>query len=275
MAVGPIAASNPEGGKSYVWHTEDHRLRPWMHRVNKKLFMLSEVLRNCKTLKELSLEASSEYDPALGPRWDYLCGSTVTSIMRALPIGLKNLTLDTCGSKLTTSSHNGRPAHLCSYIALRLQDFEHVRIRMRHICPQILDTSTNLSDTRSRLKTLIIRLSLPMFPEASYEMHRGHTEFDAQACPGYQSNKAKEPLYRAMINAGLRFASEMKLDMMRITYRATEGSGIDLCVADCVREKRLWEPSEIFSYDDDGRAWDGWEDDDESLREGTPFEELW
>ena len=278
MIVGPVATSNLEGGRqAYLWHTEEHQLHPWMKRVNLRLSRLSGILPLCRNIEEFSLEASSEDDPALGPRWDYLLGSTFKKIIRSLPVGLKKLTIDTCGSALASSLQDRTPTHLCSLLALRLSDFHCVRIRMRHICPDILDRSNDLSDSSSRLRSLIIRLSLPFFPEASYEKHDGHTEFDALLCPSYASahqHRSKIPLYRLMIKAGRRFNREMKgLDMMRISYRPQKYGRkcINLYLADCISGRVLYEPSEVFTYEDDGRVWDAWEDMSERLMDGGPL----
>ena len=274
MIVGPVGTTNVNGGrKSYLWHDEEHQLRPWRKHVNQKLLTLSELLPRCRNLEEFSLEASSENDPQLGPRWDYLLGSTITNVINALPPGLQRLTLDTCGSTLRLSEEDRTPIHLCPLLALRLPQLEQVRIRMRHICPEILCTSNNLSATPSRLRSLIIRLSKPFFPEAKYENHNGYTEYDAEACPSYQKGMPhrQERLSRAMISAGVKFPKELKLEKMRITYRPGDHSGINLHVADCVRKRYLFDPCEIFTYEDDGRVWDPWEEDDQQLRDGMAF----
>ena len=280
FSVGPVNTSNTEGGRqAYLWHTEDHQLQPWMQITNNRLSRVSGILRLCKNLKDFSFEASSEDDPGLGPRWDYLLGSSFKKIIKNLPhIGLNNLTLDTCGSALATSREDRTPIHLCPLLASRLPDFQRVRIRMRHICPDILDLSTNLSDTPSRLRSLMIRLSLPFFPEATYENHNGKIEFDPEICPSYQSlhnHRPQQPLYKTMIKAGEKFAKEMKgLDMLRISYRPQEGSGINLELADCVIRRVLYEPSENFTYEDDGRAWEGGEDVDRELWDGGPLVDI-
>lgn len=269
MQVGPLATTSLEGGrKRFVWHTENHQLHPWRDRINWKLLELSRIFSRCRIMNEFSLEASSEDDAEQGPRWDYLLGSSMKAVISALPVGLKSLTLDTSGSTLATSEQDRNPVHLCSLIALRLQDFEQVRIRMRHICPQILDISNNLSDTPSRLERLLIRLSIPSFPEASYEHHVGYGDYSAKACLAYHCKHGG--LSQDMTDAGIQLARAINLDMMRITYKSPEAS-VSLVVADCVRRRQLYHPAEVFAYEDDGRAWDSWEDTSEDLREGPPI----
>lgn len=264
MNVGPVAADSLEGGKkSYVWQTEEHQLLLWRDSVNEKLEVLASVLPHFKNLEELSFEASSEADGALGPRWDYLFGSTVEKFVQAAPPGLKSLTLDYCGSSVVRSKQNRTPVHLCSLIACRLQDFERVRLRMRHICPQVFNNSNDSFDKPSKLESLVIRLTLPDFPEASYEKHDGYHEYDVQKCPSLIEKLS--PLHVPFNSKGTNFAKTMKLDMMRIAYRVPNDLNSSLYVADCLKGKVLYHPSEVFTYEDDGRQWEAWEDDDERL----------
>lgn len=241
MTVGPTRTHSLEGGRaSYVWQAEEHQLHPWRDNIYQKMNELAKVLPECTKLEEFSLEVSSEDDPELGPRWDWLLGSTMRDIISRIPVGLKFLNLVLGGSNLAVSKDDRTPVHLCSLLALRLPDFEHVRLRMRHICPQLLDTSTNLLDESqdSKLRSLVIHLSLPGFREASYESNKGCTEFDAKICPS--SNVYVDPLYEVMIDAGVGYAQVMKLEKMRITYRdGDEGDGINLSVADCVQRRNL------------------------------------
>ena len=72
-----------------------------------------------------------------------------------------------------------------------------------------------------------------------------------------------------MISAGVAFVKALKLEKMRITYRPD--SGLNLTIADCVRERFLYDPCEVLSYYDDGRWWIPWEEDDEQLRIGADF----
>ena len=240
--------------RMYDWSVEERRLLAWRKRVNNKLTELAGLLPAIKGLEELSFEASSEHDGTVGPRWDYLTGESVVNLIYSLPSGLKNLTFDTSGSTITASKDDRTPAHLCPLIAKRIHDFQHVRLRMRHICPEIFQTTLMAATTASKLQSLVIRLSLPFFPPATYEKHDGNTEFDAQPC---KSDGA--PLYEAMIDAGTKFVTEIpSLKVLRIAFR--EPASIDLVVADCVERRFRYDPSEVFSYEDDGREWGAWEE---------------
>ena len=253
-----------DGRKMHDWSGEQRRLLVWRQRVNNKLVELAGWLPAIEGLEELSFEASSEHEETAGPRWDYLIGGSVTSLMSSLPSGLKNLTFDTSGSTIVTSKDDRSPAHLCSLLGERIHDFQHVRLRMRHICSEIFRTMM-ASTTASKLQTLIIRLSLPSFPPATYENHDGKTEFDAQPC-----NKARTPLYEAMSDAGINFVRENPwLKALRISFRQPKHEGINLMIADCVERRFMYDPSEVFSYEDDGREWDAWEENGRFWRRRT------
>ena len=267
FAVGPDELTGGLGHiRSYSWHRSEHHLRSWRKRVNEKLEQLSCLLSTCKCLTELSLEALSEDEGATGPRWDYLCGMSIANIVAPLPENLTNLTLDTCGSVIRQSEQDRTPMHLCPLIAERLLDLKHVRIRMRHVCPQILQIPNKLPKV-SRLKSLVVRLSLPTFPEAKYEKQDSHTKYDTQPCPSFIG--ATGPLYQTMAYAGVKLAKERGLDMMRVSFKAPGKHSIDLHLIDCVREKDTFNPSSVFVFEDDGKTWDPWENDDEHLMEGS------
>ena len=246
------------------WTVEERRLLAWRKRVNNKLAELAGWLPAFEGLEELSFEASSEHEGTAGPRWDYLTGGSVANLISSLPSGLKNLTFDTSGSTIITSKDNRNPAHSCPLVSRKIHEFQHVRLRMRHICPEIFRTLA-ASTTASKLQSLVIRLSLPSFPPATYEKnHDGRTEYDAQPC-----NADEAPLYKTMIDAGTIFVRETpSLRVLRLTFREPH-SGVNLMVADCVKRRFMYDPSEVFSYEDDGREWDAWEEKEDLFNGGS------
>ena len=266
--------AGPEGDTAkrrtrWHWRGEQRALHQWAGRINKKLVELAATLPNARSLEEFSLEASSEYEGEHGPRWDYLHDSTIRSLTLNLPFSLKNLTLDMCGSGVITPDRCKEIIHLCPLIAGRLRDFQNVRLRLRCICPLVFQSLSVTTDSESRLKTLVIRLSLPFFPEAVDEAHNGYNEFDAKSCV-----VTAIPLYRRMIAAGVDSARKLPgLTMLRISYRSQEKHSTNLVVADCVRKRYMFEPSEMFSYEDDGSQWAAWEDS-ETLEDGGSLEAI-
>ena len=233
--------------------------------MNNKLAELAGWLPAIEGLEELCFEASSEYDGTEGPRWDYITGASVTGLISSLPSSLKNLTFDTSGSTIVTSKDDRKPAHLCHLIGGRIRDFQHVRLRMRHICPEIFRTLA-ASTTASKLQSLVIRLSLPDFPPATYEGRGGPAEFDAQPC---KSDGA--PLQKTMIDSGAVFVRENpSVKKLLISFREPGNSGINVTVADCVDRRFMYDPYEVFYYEDDGRNWVAWEEKND-LYPGVSF----
>lgn len=264
MHDGPAVARNLQAGmKSDVWRTEEQQLRSWSRNVNEKLVLLAVTLPKFQNLRDLSFEASSESDGRRGPLWDYLFASTVEKFIYAVPKGLKSLTLDICAPTVTVSEHDQTPAHLCSLIACRLQDFKHVRLRMRHICPDVFDRSNNTVDQPSNLVSLVIRLSLPCFAEASWDKHNGYINDNALRCPSVSEKLL--PLQVPMISGGITYAKVMKLELMRVSYGTSHREGVTLNIADCLTEKILYGPLMLYSYQDTGRQWNSWEDNNEGL----------
>ena len=254
-----------DGMEMCDWTVEERRLLAWRKRVNDKLAELAGWLPAIKGLEELSFEASSEHEGTAGPRWDYIIEESVANLITSLPAGLNHLTFDTSGSTIITSKEDRSAAHLCPLIAEKIHEVQHVRLRMRHICPKIFKTLA-ASTTTSNLQSLVMRLSIPFLPPGTYENHDGQTEYDAQPC-----NADYAPLYKTMIDAGTIFAKETpSLTVLRISFREIEHSGINLAVADCVNGRFMYDLSERFSYEDDGREWEAWEEN-EDLFVGGPF----
>lgn len=226
------------------------------------------MLSGSKTLKEFSLEASRQHYFERGPRWSYLHDSTIRSLILSLPSSLNTLTLDICGSRAVTPDRCRKAIHLCPLIAVRLPDFQNVRLRLRCICPEVLHTSSAIPKAESRLKTLVIRLSLPLFPSAFDETSNGKDDFCAKLCVG-----SINQLYKRMIAAGANSTNHFAgLEMMRISYRSQESPSRDHVVANCVRQY-MFEPGGAC-YDEDQRdQWDQWVawEDSEILQVERPF----
>lgn len=268
MTVGPEGVGVMNQQTRWHWRREKRTLHQWARRINKRLVELAAILPNTKGLEEFSLEASSEDDGEQGPRWDYLHDSTIRGLISSLPSSLNNLTLDLCGSRAITPDRGRETIHLCPLIAERLCDFQNVRLRLRCMCPQVFQSSSSRPNAGSRLRTLVIRLNLPYFPQAAGEVLNRDGYLDPKSCV-----ETAVPLYKTMIAAGVDFAKRLPgLSMMRISYRSSPRS-IVLAVADCITGRYMLDPSLKFVYEDDGVQWAAWEDSG-TLRDGGSLREL-
>ena len=104
-------------------HKEEGELHLSRVCINEKLKELAAVLSGSKGLDEFSLETSTEWEDNQGPRWDYLHGPIIRSLIFSLPPCLKNLTLHLGGSRTIAPDDAGKTDHLCPLIAQRLGDF--------------------------------------------------------------------------------------------------------------------------------------------------------
>ena len=274
MTAGPV--KDTSGGGRWRWHQEQRVLYQWGKSVNRKMVDLAAILSAFKSLEEFSLEASSEYEGREGPRWDYLQDSTMHSLISSLPPSLNNLTLDMCGSKAITSERGRNPIHLCPLIAERLRDFRNVRLRLRCICSEVLNPPPLTPTPESRLKTLVIKLSLPFFLDSFGGKNEYNTGLDVEPC-----SVERFPLYKTMFAAGAEYANRFPgVSMLRISHRWQSDTKSPkhnsetevLAVADCVRKRYMFDPSGAFCHEDDGSGWDAWEES-EDLRESGSSEE--
>ena len=83
------------------------------------------------------------------------------------------------------------------------------------------------------------------------------------------------PLYKRMITAGNEFAKTFSgLSKMRISFRNDDRRNKCLQVADCLRERYMFEGSGIFFPDDDqATRWLVWETS-EDMQDSGSLEEL-
>ena len=225
-----------------------------------------------KDLQELSFQATSEQDSGLDPREDYVLSATMYKFISSWPRSLTSFTLDTCGSNIAPT--NGDEIHLCALLAARLDSFQNVRLRMRRICPAIFPKPQTQPFEGSKLRMMIIKLTLPYFQPDNSETFDGRKEYDVVLCdcalPPSTSDPQRgneRPIHAAISLAASRFASSRpNLEMLRISYREPGGSGINVIAADYLSGRHYIDPNEIFIYEDEGAEWEDWEEDDERLK---------
>ena len=218
--------------------------------MNEKLSRFAEILSASKELREVKIETT------LTPRWNFIVTASMGRLLTSLPLNSTTLTLDThaCHFKL-------RHVHMCAIISQRLDSFQTVRIRMRSICPSILETCINSPNTASRLRTLVIRLYLPDHTRMC------HSAFNAKSC--YPSEKR---ICREMTLAGLELAkARPSMTGVRIAFRRHGPKSI--VVADCKMEAAFWY-SESINYKDGALVEGPWEDSVELWRRRISFTQL-
>ena len=230
-------------------HLSAHPQQAWMRRINTKLVELADRLASFTSLEQFMFEASSEREKTAGLRWDYISDATLGKLIARLPDCLTSLTLDTCGTEVVPTSD--RPLHLCPLIAENLGRVRTVRLRMRCICPVVF----NMTSGQLNLESLTIKMSLPMFED----YNGGNTYFDAERCFSKRTTGAFEHV-KAMCLAARVLARRHSFERLWISFRDPYRSGISLLAWDGVTDQRMYDPGENFSYEDDGRTWNAWEE---------------
>ena len=265
--VGPVRDTFDQD--LWRWHEEMRTLHHWAGRVNKKLIELAAMLPDTG-LDEFSFEAGCESVSELGPRWDYLHDCALRSLISSLPPFLNNLTIDLCGTRSITPDRGRDPAHICPLIGDRLPNFQNVRLRLRCICPEVFQFSSSKVKTQPKLKTLLIKLDLPFYPDCTDPSYKGYERPDASPC-----DERAIPLYKRMIAAGVKSTKDFPgLSMMRISFsKSSCRKKMCFYVADCVRERYMYDVNEVFYYEGDGSEYVQWENG-ETLQDFGSLQDL-
>ena len=247
-------------------------LEKWNRDMADHVKTLADFIASCKMLDEVTFEAlHGGKDEYTEPGWDYLDQSSVEKFVLCLPINLKYLTLDLAGADVT-SGETSELAHICPAISRCLLNAEHVRLRLRHICPAIFGIESvqaqnnweNLrfemrSDSgvcgKARMKSLILRVYNPMFPTFG----RLNT-FDSLVCPGFMTGKGMRISALMPLAARHFYSLEAGIQSLKVTFRDPNPGGIELFAHDCIRWNRKTLREEVFCYEDDGDQWMPWED---------------
>lgn len=231
--------------------------------INEKLRNLTNILPEMKNLRVFALEAMMEVKNPM----DYLAADVVCRMLENLPPMVETLLLNTSATQLL---RKGDADHVCPVIAKRLPQLKQARIRMREICQDFCPTSGTSSpspETKPKTEKLIVKLSLPYLPPE----HGGHGTFDARVCMphGRTEDSPFQDVMHVIVTAVQKLAKEWdSFKMLRVSYRenvnvrAKDHGEINLLAVDCLIGHHICDPSEIFFYEDDGRFWDPWEENE-------------
>ena len=172
-----------------------------------------------------------------------------------LPPNLKYLTLDLGGTDVVPS-HNHESDHLCPAIAQCILNVENVRLRLRHICPLVFgiknihssNQQENCQPSRqqrasqqplqfvmhqdsrtagaSRLKSLVVRLSLPQFP--IHLLSEGYGPYGVKQCRRFQASR-NFGLPRVMALAARHLlAREPTIETLKISFKDPDDDSLIL-----------------------------------------------
>ena len=264
---GQIVAGVPDAVQ-YLRNWRQYRVS-WMLGLEHRLLDLARSIRGSNVLKELIFEASSiitrgrsRHQLELsGLRQDYIYDMSMATLIVNLPTSLTMLTLDTCGTEMIAAGVN--TLHLCPLIARHIGKIKTVRLRMRRICVEVF----NIPIEPRALAKLIVKLSLPLFTD--YD--GGLRCYDSKGCFSCEHPSAAVFDRDVMVAAGRAIAQQHSFEVLRISFRDRNPGATDLLVYDCVAGRYLRLPFRTSCQEDTGRAWNSWEESEESQIFGGIF----
>ncbi|KAG8525644.1 uncharacterized protein KY384_000404 [Bacidia gigantensis] len=109
----------------------------WQKKMADGLNGFSQLISSFSALREVAFQAFHGFDENPVPQWDYLLYPTMRQFVQHLPINLKYLTLDLAGTGLV-AGNGSNSKHLCPDLKPCILRAEHVRLRLRHVCPAVL-----------------------------------------------------------------------------------------------------------------------------------------
>lgn len=247
-------------------------LKEWNRDMADHIKSLAHFVADCELLDEVTFEAlrgGRHKDP--DPDWDYLNQPSMEKLVLCLPSNLKYLTLDLAGADLM-SGEDSEPAHICPAVTRCLLNAEHVRLRLRHICPAVFGVQSVQAhdnwqslhfkmrpdsgiDGHSRLRSLTLRLSLPMFLTSNQT-----STYDSRVCPDFATGRGMHISKLMPLAARHLYSLEAGIRTLKVTYRDPNPEGIELLAHDCIDWVRRTLPEEVFCYEDEGDQWMPWED---------------
>lgn len=196
--------------------------------------VLSSILPYCTQLKTFTLFANGYFstERPLESYTDYLKECSLGHILKVLPFSiLSDLTIDTSGSEIQDKEH------LCSQIALRIPSLRSLQLRMRCICPHVLEF-----DKSSKIESMIINLSL----KEDHLLNAGFSLHCTEAISAYDLNDK-------MVTAATEIATGLSnIRMLRILCH--KHPGLEMVTTDCING------SQMLLADMDDCEWD-WSDD--------------
>ncbi|KAG6198231.1 hypothetical protein E4U35_007145 [Claviceps purpurea] len=160
-AAGPSRLARKDTLYSTIQHrsVRDSRNQTWRESLDKDLGNLATIIQPARRLYFLHIQTygSPKPDPFDGPE-DYL---PLCSIQATLSVEhLKVLVLDLPGGVLTPSEDQEENCHICPTIGALLHKLHYLHLRMRSICPEVLNPQN--SKENLHLRGVVINLSLKM-----------------------------------------------------------------------------------------------------------------
>ncbi|KAI9676997.1 MAG: hypothetical protein M1817_006836 [Caeruleum heppii] len=242
----------------------------WTADLNLAIISLGELMPSFQRLTHLTFRARNEVHIAPAAHRDYLWDVSIASLLARAPMyGLTVLDLDTSGSHFESPNGSGEAEgiHVCPLLKRHFSTLRKLRLRMREICPEVVEICLDAQASPLRLEQLIINLSLQ--EERDGTVHVTH----ARRCGGQFHpflRPAAAGLLEDMVDAVREARKGMpELKMARIVSH--RDSDLETMAVDCLTGQRLL-LSDGAEWDDEGMAYNS--DDDRFLSPGTDSDQV-
>ena len=137
--------------------SEDSSVRTWMEALYFDLAQLAIVAQQSHKLRKLCIRAQiSLSQEAFDLPEDYLSLPTMQALLSVESLNV--LVLDLSGSSFVSSEQQGNDSHICPVIGTLLRTLRCLHLRMRSVCPDILEPRGN--NNCLHLSVVAINLSL-------------------------------------------------------------------------------------------------------------------
>ncbi|KAM0545645.1 hypothetical protein ACHAPJ_011261 [Fusarium lateritium] len=135
----------------------DNAVKTRIEALNDDLAQLAIIVQRSHTLRTLRIRAWSSHSPdPLSRAKDYLSIPTMRALLSVENLSI--LVLDLSGSSLISPGQQEDERHICSSIGALLRTLRTLHLRMRSICPDVLQTQD--LDSTLQLSTVVVNLSL-------------------------------------------------------------------------------------------------------------------
>ena len=212
----------------------------WASKADERLRKLGLLLSSCKKLRRVDLVAYTMHDPLMfnftWPREPNLLDSSIRHILSPnLAHGLTHLFIDTAGRIIEDEGGVWSRFHTCSLIAKHFRTLRVLHVRMKNICPEILNVEEHTQ--HPPIEELVITLN-------------NHDMYGSPMTQGYTHRCSRKFRHLEMINqkqylmkdlADAAFAIAPNLPRMRVLQidQICALPGEWIRAVDCITGKRV------------------------------------
>ncbi|OCL10852.1 hypothetical protein AOQ84DRAFT_425834 [Glonium stellatum] len=212
----------------------------WTSKVDNRLRDLGVLLSSCKKLRQVDLVAFTLHDPLMSnftwPREPNLLNSSITYILSPNYVrGLTHLFIDTAGRLIEDEGGLWSRFHTCSLIAKNFHTLRVLHVRLKNICPEILNTKKYTQ--RPPIEELIIALN--NHDMYGSPMMQGYTHRCSRKFRALDMTNQKQHLLKDLADAAFAIAPTLPRIRLLQIDQICGLSGERVRTVDCITGKSI------------------------------------